>query len=178
MRSLAVTAFVAFLVGCGGAAACWTVEASALPRPAPGDRAAVDGLVVLDHHREVESVISIGGRPAVRGSCERGWFPRRGTLLTLGDGARVFAAAHALVSAQARAELELGGCPRVLAGALARLLQNGARATTTRVWFGRPALAIRVASLTLYVTPAHNVPIGVGIRSPALTGRTRFRFAS
>ena len=178
MRSLVVTGLVAFLVACGAAAAGWTVEASGLPRPAPGDRAAVDGLVVLEQYRKAESEVSIDGGPAVRGSCARGWFPQHGTLLTLGDGARIFEAAHKLPAGKTQAELVLGGCPRVLAGALARLLENGEPATTERVWFGRPALALRVGSLTLYVTPAHDVPIGVAVTSRSLTGHSRIRLAS
>ena len=179
MRSLVVTCFVAFAVAFGAVAAGWSLEASALPAPAPGDRAAVDGLVVLDQHRFVRSALRVDGGPAVDAGCRRGWFPRHGTLLTLSNGARVFdPVGHDDLSAKAAAELLLGGCPKVLANTVARLLQNGAPALAKRVWLGGPALAVHISKLTLYLTQKHDVPIGVAIRDGSVTGSSRLTFAS
>jgi hypothetical protein len=179
MRSLVVTAFVTFTVTCSALAAGWAVEASALPRPANADRAAVDGLVVLEQHRVVESSLRVGDGPMLRGDCARGWFPAHGTLLTLSDGAHVFdGAGHEQISPTANAELELAGCPHVLSNILARLLQSGVNARAANVWMGRPEIALRIASLTLYVTPKHYVPVGVAIHTGSFSGRSRLAFAS
>jgi hypothetical protein len=125
VRSLLVTAGVALAVGVGALAAGWSVEASALPSPPPADRLAVDNLVVLQHHPFVASRLRTDGGRVVNASCERGWFPKHGTLLTLGDGARVFdGAVRPHVRAVQSIELELAGRPRVLSPLVASLLQS------------------------------------------------------
>jgi hypothetical protein len=182
MRSLAVTGLVAAAVGTCALAAGWSVEAAVLPRPPRCDRAAADAVVVLDHRRFTASTLHLGDGPAVRGRCGRGWFPARGTLLTLGNGARVFEAARTDTAADpvARAELVLAGCPHVLASAIARLLEDGASVRTSRAWLGRPALAVRLRGgstvLTLYLAPRDFIPLGVALDSPFVSGRSRIRF--
>lgn len=174
-----MTAAVALAVGAGALAAGWSVEASALPSPPSADRMTVDSLVVLQHHLFVASALRIDGGRTMQASCIRGWFPRHGTLLTVTGGARVFSRArHPRVTARQEAELELAGCPRVLAPAVASLLQSGVRARAKRVWLGGPAIALRISQITLYVTPKHFVPIGVGIRAPALSGRSRLSYSA
>ena len=182
MRSLALTGLVAVAVGAGALAAAWSVEAAALPSPPSGARAAVDALVVLDHHRVALSAFQLEKGPVLHGTCARGWFPARGTLLTLSDGTRVFvgARADAAPNPVATAELELAGCPRPLGSTVARLLQRGAKVLATRAWLGRPVIAVRIRSrastLTVYVTPRHFVPVGVALASPFVSGRSRVRF--
>jgi hypothetical protein len=182
MRSLAVTGLVAAAVGTCALAAGWSVEAAVLPRPPRGDRAAADAVVDLDHRRVAASTLHVGDEPAVRGRCTRGWFPARGTLLTLGNGARFFEAARTGAAADplVRAELVLAGCPRVLASAIARLLEDGASVRTSRAWLGRPALAVRLGRgstvLTLYLAPRAFLPLGVALDSPFVSGRSRIRY--
>lgn len=179
MRSLLVTAGVALAVAGCALGAGWSVEASALPSPPSADRMAVDGLVVLQHHLFVASTLRVDGRRTVRASCERGWFPQHGTLLTLSDGARLFyRAAHPRVTAAQHAELELAGCPRVLSPVVARLLQGGVVARAEHVWLGTPAIALHMSRITLYVTPRHFVPIGVGIDEPSFSGKSRLSFSA
>ncbi|HKT44752.1 MAG TPA: hypothetical protein VJQ85_08115 [Gaiellaceae bacterium] len=178
MRSLLVTAVVALAVGGGALAAGWSVEASALPSPPSADRMAVDALVVLEHRRFVASTLRIDGGPALRATCVRGWFPKHGTLLSVSDGASLFfRAVRPKETSLERAELVLAGCPRVLSPAIAELLQSGVRTHETRTWFGRPATALRIASITLYVTPKHSVPLGVAIHRPWFSGVSRLSFA-
>jgi hypothetical protein len=179
MRSLLVTAGVALAVAGGALGAGWSVEASALPSPPTADRMAVDSLVVLQHHLFVASRLRIGGARMVRASCERGWFPRHGTLLTLDDGSRVFyRAVHPRVAPEQYAELELAGCPRVLSPVVAHLLQSGVDAHARRVWLGTPAIALHISRITLYVTPKHFVPLGVAIREPSFSGTSRLSFSA
>lgn len=174
-----MTAGIALAVGGCALGAGWSVEASALPSPPSADRMAVDSLVVMEHHLFVASTLRVDGGTAVRASCSRGWFPRHGTLLTLGDDAHVFyPAVHPHVTRMQGAELELAGCPRVLSPVVAGLLQRGVHARATRVWLGMPAIALRISRITLYVTPKHFVPIGVGIREPSLRGESRLSFSA
>jgi hypothetical protein len=179
MRSLLVTVVVALAVGGGAFGAGWSVEASALPSPPSADRIAVDSLVVLQHHLFVASRLRIDGGSTVRASCERGWFPKHGTLLSLDSGARVFyPATHPEVTSAQLAELELAGCPRVLAPLVAHLLQIGVKTRETHVRLGRPAIALHIAWLTLDVTPKRFVPVGVTIRKPSFSGQSRLSFSA
>lgn len=176
MRSLTVTIAVAIGMGAAALGAGWTVQAAALPSPARGDLAAVDALVVLARHRYVVSAMHIGSGPVIDGACLQGWFPRRGTLLRLSDGASVFDHNHVHLDRRAVAELELAGCPRVLVAKVASLLQNGVRAHTARAG---DELAVRIPdrpeTLTLYVEPKGDVPVGVSLRGPHTTGSSRIR---
>lgn len=179
MRSFLVTAVVGLAVAAVALGAGWSVEASALPSPTTADRMAVDGLVVLQHHLRVTSRLRMGGRSAVHATCTRGWFPRHGTLLTLSTGARLFFSARdPSVTRTQGAELDLAACPRVLGPAVARLLQDGVRARATRAWLGRPALALHIAWVTLYVTPKRFVPLGVRVRRPPFAGTSRLGFSA
>lgn len=176
------------LAVCGTALAVgWGVQAAVLPRPQKAELAAVDALVVLGEHRHVASRIQIAGRPAVSGTCSEGWFRTRGTLLTFENGVTVFDTGHRLVvrgasesTRLAVAQLDLAGCPHVLSDTVARLLQSGEPIRGRRVWFGQPALAVRLvdrpAVLTLYLTPRRFVPIGVSLVGPFVSGRGHFRF--
>jgi len=183
MQSLAVTGFVAAAVGACALAAGWSVEAGVLPSPPRGDRAAADAVVVLDHHRFAVSTLRLEAGPTLHGRCAGGWFPARGTLLTLSDGSRIFESirANAAPNAVAAAELALAGCPRLLGSAVARLLQDGATVRTSRAWLGLPTLAVslrrRASVLTLYLTPKRFIPVGVALDSPFVSGRSRIRFA-
>jgi hypothetical protein len=94
------------------------------------------------------------------------------------DGASLFLrAGHPTATPLEHAELLLAGCPRVLSPALAQLLQSGVRARAARTWFGRPATALHVASITLYVTPKHFVPLGVAVHRQWFSGVSRLSFA-
>jgi len=174
MRSVAVSAAVAIAIGAGALVAAWTVQAATLPRAPRADIAAADALVVLEHHHIASSRLRLdAGRP-LAGTCIQGWFPRRGTLLRLSDGTRVLDMRGRRLSDEDVAELELAGCPRVLASLIARPLVSGARATAVRAE-GLRAVRIRDrrSLLTLYLAPHGNVPVGVAIAGPHGSGRSR-----
>jgi hypothetical protein len=181
VRSLLVTLLGVLLIGGAVTTSAWALQAALLPPPERGDISALKAVAGLEHYRFVESSVHVDGAAPVRGRCLTGWFPERGELLQLGRGTSIVdLGRHDLriggpVRGDPVASLLLAGCPRVLGREVERLLQAGASTSSARVWFGRPAVAVRIreprgAAITLYLTPEHSVLLGVRIRSRRLTG--------
>lgn len=179
MRSTAVTLLVAIAVGGGTLLVGWSVQAAGLPRPERGDAAAINALTMLRRYHVVTSRFSIDGGRVLSGRCAAGWFPRRGTLLTLDDGTQIFATARTHLTPRALLELELAGCPRILPDRLENLVQQGNAAHAAPTWAGRPALAVRIqaphTTFTLDVAPKVDVPLGLHIVGPLHHGTSRIR---
>jgi hypothetical protein len=175
VRTVAVAALVAAAVVAGG----WTLQALGLPPAARGDVAASSAARWLSRYRLASSSLRLDGR-TVRGQCFHGWFDgrgghdERGTLLVLGDGAAVRDVPRRpldsirLGELSALNALELAGCTDVLGPRLA----SYAVANTIRLrsvhFDGRPALALRLRRLTLFISPRTDKPLGAelaGVRS-------------
>ena len=196
MRPIVVTLFVACAVGLATFAGGWAVQAASLPPPEKADRVAARAVEWLLRYRLVESSFRIGRSSLLQGRCLESWFPSsggradRGTLLQLDDGVTIVAvpsrhleidgapkgAPHGLPLAQ----LELAGCPRVLAPLLGALVQSGRSVHVSRAFaVGRPALAVRIPSararIVLYLAPTTDRPIAVSLTSRSYSGRGRIR---
>jgi hypothetical protein len=179
MRVVGLAALVAAGVLACGFLAQWT----ALPRAAAGDVAAARAALWLSRYREVKSELAIGHR-VVDATCVHGWIDgphdldRRGTLLSLGDGATIrdlpphTLLFHRVSPGHAVALLETAGCTKVLAARLAELAQFDGGIQAHRLMFdGQPALAVRFPHLTLYVNRRTDLPLAV--RSGRLHSRLR-----
>jgi hypothetical protein len=185
VRSLLVAALGALLIGGAVTASAWSLEAAALPSPEPGDLAALNATAHLEQYRYVESTVRTNGAGVARARCLTGWFPRRGELLRLGPRTTIADLGRHELDVDGRiqgdpvAYLLLAGCPTVLARAVDRLVQGGAPTTSSRTWFTRPAVAVRItdrtAVLTLYVTPRREVLLGVGVAGPHVDGSSRIQ---
>ena len=196
MRSAVVTLLVACAVGLATFAGGWAVQAASLPPPERSDRVAAHAVAWLLRFRLVESSFRIDGGRVVHGRCLDGWFPSRGggadrgTLLRLDDGVSIVSVPpHSLdvdgaPGGEPRglplAQLELAGCPRVLAPLLGGLVQSGRRVRVTRAFAaGRPALAVRIPTtrtrIVLYLTPKTDRPIAVSVTTGRDSGRGRLR---
>jgi len=177
MRTVGIPLLVALALAAAALGLAWSVEAVILPPPARGDLAATAALAVLQHQRGADSTLQLGRGGTLDATCMQGWFPRRGTLLRLSDGAQVLDYAHAHLTTQDVADLEIAGCPHVLDARVAHLLEDGARASSA---ITDGSLAVRFvtdrSTLTLYLAGRHDVPVGVAISGPRGTVRSRIRF--
>jgi hypothetical protein len=183
VRSLFVAALGALLIGGAVTASAWALEAAALPAPEPGDLAALNATARLEQYRYVESSVRANGAAGVRARCLSGWFPRRGELLRLGPRTTIADLGGHRLDVDGRLETDpvayllLAGCPTVLARTVDRLLQAGATTSTARTWFARPAVAVRIpdrtAVLTLYLTPRHDLLLGVAVDGSRIDGLSR-----
>jgi hypothetical protein len=184
VRPLLVTFSVCLCVGAAVLAAGWGLQASALPGPERGDFAALRAMTKLERYRFVESSIRVDGAPAVSGRCLEGWYPTRGSLLRLSDGAGIVDLGRFGLSIDSGrrddtvADLLLGGCSHVLAPRIESLIQNGAPTGAERAWFGRPALAVRIRlrhaqSITLYLAPKTDSVLGLAVRFAHVVASSR-----
>jgi hypothetical protein len=183
VRSLVVTALGVLSIGCAVTASAWALQAVTLPAPEPGDLAALTATARLKQYRFVESSLRANGASVARARCLTGWFPRRGELLRLGPRTTIAdLGGHRLavdggLATDPVAYLLLAGCPAVLARTVDRLVQSGAKTTSVRTWFTRPAVAVRIedgaATLTLFLTPRRDALLGVGLTGPRVEGRSR-----
>jgi hypothetical protein len=183
VRSVLVTMLGVLLIGSAVTASAWALEASTLPAPEPGDLAALNATTGLAKYRYVQSSLRANGASVLQARCLTGWFPRRGELLRLGPGTTIAdLGGHRLdvdghLGADPVAYLLLAGCPTVLGRTIDRLLQAGAKTKVTRTWFTRPAISIRIADktafLTLYLMPKRDVLLGVGVVGPKVEGLSR-----
>lgn len=178
-------------------AAAWGLQAATLPRPTRGQLLAADAARWLTHYRRSAGVERLDGRRPVRTSCVQPWSPpyglgpiQHGSALELSDGERVLASRpHIGVLGPPRpaessfvplVQLELAGCPHVLAARIAAVL---AAHREVGVWrasvLGRPSLALRLhtrlSEILLYVTPRTHEPFAARINAPNVSGFGSFR---
>jgi hypothetical protein len=195
VRRALVTVAVACLVAGGAAAAGWGLQATVLPPPTKGARVAARTVAWLLRYRLVESRIRLDGAHPVAAQCLEDWVPaphhggnERATELALQDGVRLVltqeglrirAGLHAEPRTLPLVQLELAGCPRILAPRLAAILQTKHVRVERAFAAGRPALAIHVptqrTALVLYVTPRTFKPFAVGLETRRYTGQSRIR---
>lgn len=196
VRSPVVTLLVACTVGLATFTGGLAVQAASLPPPERSDRVAARAVAWLLRYRLVESSFRLDGGPVVHGRCLEGWFPStggrvdRGTLLRLDDGVSLVSVPpHSLEIDGAPggeprglplAQLELAGCPRILAPFLGGLAQSSRRVHVTPAFAaGRPALAVRIPTartrIVLYLAPKTDRPIAVSVTSSRRSGRGRIR---
>jgi hypothetical protein len=183
VRSLVVTVLGVLLIGGAVTASAWALEASTLPAPEPGDLAALNATTRLEQYRYVQSSLRANGTSVLQARCLTGWFPRRGELLRLGPSTTIADLGGHRLDVDGRltvdpvAYLLLAGCPTVLGRTVDRLLQAGARTKVARTWFTRPAISVRIADrtgfLTLYLIPKRDNLLGVKVVGPRVEGLSR-----
>lgn len=171
MRTAAVAGLIALVVAATG----FSLQAAGLRRTPQANAVAARAATLLLRYRFATSTVHIGRR-TVHGRCFHGWFdglndrPARGTILILDNGGTVRAADSHPLRAQGWARLlpmptlELAGCTQVLGDQIAALAQFDDHIGLARTAvFGRPALAVHFARLTLLVAPKTDRPVGVSV---------------
>jgi len=196
VRSALVTLLAAAAIGAAVLGVGWTVQAAALPAPERAELVVARAALWLSRYRFVESAFAVGGSPAVRAQCLDGWISSsragsgRGTALHFGRSAtivslqgrplEVLGMARRERSRLAAVQLELAGCPRLLASAISTDLQSphGIRLERDTV-ADRPAIGFDVplnsGSMEVYVTPRTYRPIALSLTAGRLAGRSRIR---
>lgn len=185
LRALA-TAVAVFTAG-------WAVQAGVLPTPRPAALVAAHVAAWLYRYRRVDSTFSIGSGEAVHGTCVQTWFPTkgggvtRGTLLRLPRQSTVITLVphdldvhgrqHAEAQWLARAQLELAGCPRLLADSVASADQAAGRVRLSRVRaLGRTATYLHVLArnrtLIIAFSPKTDEPTSLSISARGWRGRS------
>jgi hypothetical protein len=197
VRSALVTLLVAAAVGAAALGTGWTVQAASLPAPERGALVVARASTWLSRYRLVDSEFAVGGRPPVHAQCLEGWFPpgrtagaRRGTMLHFGrhgtvaalEGRKLAVLGMARPEAPqlALAQLELGGCSRLLSHAIETDLQSLRRIRVERATVAdRPALRfvvpLKLGRIVMYVTPRTYRPIALSLTLGALHGRSLLR---
>jgi hypothetical protein len=192
-----VTLLVAAAVGAAVLGTGWTVQAASLPAPERGELVVARASTWLSRYRLVDSEFAVDGRPAVRAQCLEGWFPpgrtagaRRGTILHFGrhgtivalEGRKlaVLGVARPEAPRLALAQLELGGCSRLLSHAIETDLQSLRRVRIERATVDdRPAVRfvvpLKLGRILVYVTPRTYRPIALSITLGTLHGRSLLR---
>ncbi|MDX6466856.1 MAG: hypothetical protein QOI27_1896 [Gaiellaceae bacterium] len=191
--SRVVPLVVALIVGAAITGAGWGLQAATLPAPRRSELIASRAAAWLFRYRLVDSTFNLGtGRP-VHTTCTQTWFHLRGGLSGRGAVLR-FDRSRQAVTLQPhdldligfrhreprwlpRAQLELGGCPRLLGEQIARAIEGAVppRVTSTTV-SGRPLLALRLQaaplSLDVLLTPRTDRPVGLVVKGDGYVGRS------
>jgi hypothetical protein len=196
--SRVVTLVVVLLIGSAITGAGWGLQAATLPAPKRSQLIASKAAAWLFRYRLVESTFNVGTGWPVRTTCTQTWFHLRGGLSGRGAVLR-FDRSRVAVTLQPhdldligfrhreprwlpRAQLELGGCPRLLGEQIARAIDGGVppRVTNTTV-SGRPVLALRLhaapLSLDILLTPRTDRPIGLVVKGRGYVGHSTLRLA-
>ena len=149
----------------------------------------------LLRYRLVDSRFRIGDGPPVRGECLQAWIPaphhageNRGTVLALDTGRTLVVSPESVrllgpgppePKTLPLVQLDLGGCPRMLAPRLAAILQTKHIHVERAFAAGHPALAIQVQTkrtrLIVYVTPRTFKPFAVALDSRRYRAHSRIR---
>jgi hypothetical protein len=191
-----VTLFAAAAVGAAVLGVGWTVQAAALPAPERAELIVARTALWLSRYRFVESAFAVGGSPAVRAQCLDGWFraarsgSARGTTLHFGRTAtivslqgrtlEVLGMARRERSRLAAVQLELAGCPALLASAISTDLQSPHSVRLERATVAdRPAIGFDVplkhGGMEVYVTPRTYRPIALSLTAGRFAGRSHIR---
>jgi hypothetical protein len=161
VRTVAIAGLVAAAIVGGG----WGLQSFGLPQAARGNEAAVRAAVWFMRYRLTSSSLRIGGH-VLHARCYHGWFDgehgreQQGTLLESSDQLVVRDLRRG-PSATSLSALELAGCTDVLGARVASYaIANTVPLLHTQV-SDRPAFAIRLHRLTVFVAPGTDRPLGV-----------------
>lgn len=161
VRTVAIAGLVAAaIVGAG-----WGLQSVGLPQAARGNEAAVRAAVWFMRFRLTSSSVRIDGH-VLHARCYHGWFDgghgrdQQGTLLEFRNQLAV-RDPRRHPSAVSLSALELAGCTDVLGPRVASYaIANTVPLLHTEV-SDRPALAIRLHRLTVFVAPGTDRPLGI-----------------
>jgi hypothetical protein len=190
----------AALTACGvagaGAAAAWTLQAAALPRPARGNLVAARAMEWLTSDRVLESTFVIGSGRPVRSRCVPTRLPvgegrpETAVLVDLDGKKHVVVVGPPYLTIRGteaekprgleRARLALAGCAPVLRSLIGRLVGlhsappvgrariNGHAAQTLRIW-------TKAGRVTVYLDEKSKRPLAVTLVGRRIAGRARLR---
>jgi hypothetical protein len=161
VRTVAIAGLVAAaIVGAG-----WGLQSVGLPQAARGNEAAVRAAAWFMRFRLTSSSVRIDGH-VLHARCYHGWFDgghgrdQQGTLLEFGNQLAV-RDPRRHPSAVSLSALELAGCTDILGPRVASYaIANTVPLLHTQV-SDRPALAIRLHRLTVFVAPGTDRPLGI-----------------
>jgi hypothetical protein len=168
----------------GIAATSFAVLAS-LTWPQPGSAVAVRVIARLDDLRLLRSVVLLPGRSPLRASCLA---HTRSEQLAVGptlhlvlDGTRIVE--HGRASRIRLAEVDVSGCPHLLADELAARLDHGRPTTPQPGWAeGRPVYRFRLGDsndvVELAVARRSLLPLALTFASPSLRASSVIVFAA
>lgn len=198
MRPFLASLLAALVMGAMAFGAGWAVQAGVLPAPQRTAVIAARAAAWLDRYRLVDSTFSIGRGSSVHATCAQTWFPTaagssaRGTVLRLGSGSTVvtlqphdldvLGRRHREPLWVTRAQLELAGCPRLLADTIAGAAQSLGRVSVSpgRA-MGRHVLLLHVLTrprrLIVYLASRTGEPIGLSITDRGWHGHSLIRLA-
>jgi hypothetical protein len=198
MRPFLASLLAALVMGAMVFGAGCAVQAGVLPVPQRAAVIAAHAAAWLYRYPLVDSTFSIGkGRP-VHATCVSTWFPTAaggsgpGTLLRLGSGSTVITdlphdldvlgRQHREPPGLIRAQLELAGCPRLLANTIAGAAESLGRVSVSpgRA-LGQRALLLHVLTrnrwLIVYLAQRTGKPIGLSITDGGWHGHSVIRLA-
>lgn len=198
MRPFLASLPAALAMGAMVFGAGWAVQAAVLPAPQRAAVIAARAAAWLDRYRLVDSTFSIGNGSPVHATCAQTWFPTasggsdRGTLLRLGSGFTVITdlphdldvlgRQHREPPWLTRAQLQLAGCPRLLADNIVVAAQSLGRVSVSlgRA-MGQRAFLLHVLArnrrLIVYLAQRTGKPIGVSITDRGWHGHSVIRLA-
>jgi hypothetical protein len=161
VRTVAIAGLVAAAIVGGG----WGLQSIGLPQAARGNEAAVRAAEWFMRFRLASSSVRIEGH-VLQARCYHGWFDgghgrdQQGTLLEFRNRLAV-RDLRRHPSAVSLSALELAGCTGVLGPRVASYaVANTVPLLHTQV-SDRPALAIRLHRLTVFVAPGTDRPLGI-----------------
>jgi hypothetical protein len=171
----------------------WAVQELGLPRPSRADEVAASAAGWMLRHQLVLSSFRLNGGRLIRARCLQHWFPTRdgatdrGTLLELSSGVTL-AGIHPSELTVRRApapepfplrlaQLELAGCPSMLARQLAEPAQAG-RPLHLRALGADLAVVVPTsrATLTIVVDRRTDEPLAISLESRQFRGSGWVRF--
>lgn len=198
MRPFLASLLAALVMGAMAFGAGWAVQAGVLPAPQRTAVIAARAAAWLDRYRLVDSTFSVGAGSPVHATCVQTWFPtatggsNRGTVLRLGSGSTVITVLrHQLDVLDKRhreplgltlAQLELAGCPRVLADTIAGAAESlGRLSVSSTREMGRHVVILHILTpprrLLVYLASRTDEPIGLSITDGRWHGHSVIRLA-
>lgn len=198
MRAFLASLLAALVMSAMVFGAGWALQAGVLPAPRRAAVIAARAAAWLYRYRLVDSTFSIGKGSPVRATCAQAWFPTaaggsdRGTLLRLGSGSTVITVLphdldvvdrrHRESPWLTRAQLQLAGCPRLLADNIAAAAESlGRTSVSAGRAMGQRALLLHVLTpnrrLTVYLARRTGEPIGLSITAGGWYGHSVIRLA-
>ena len=198
MRPRLVTLLVALTTVTAVIAIGWGVQAVALPPPGRAELVAAHAAAWLFRYRLVESTFTIGTGLAVHATCTETWFrlpggqSDRGEVLRMSNGfgivtlqprdLDVIGGHRGEARWLPRAQLELAGCPRLLADQIVRAVKSAHKPRLTNSSeSGRPVLTLHLRStplrLVVLLRPKTDRPVGLRVAGGGYVGHSVLHLA-